>query len=1205
MDEVGAPQAMTADPLAHAFAEHRAGRLASARAACDAALAADPANAAAALLRGVLSFQLGDTAGTGRALRAALAADPTRAVALLTLGLHLRGRDGAAAVRAWAWCLRIEPTHGDAGRALAHYHLNAGRLKLALALLRRIVVANPGDAAAWRAMGDVGRSGGASPLAVLARRRAARLDPDDVASVFLLALEHERAGRPAAAGEAFKACVARDPVCVEALFNLANGDALSSDPPRRERGLALYRAAIRLRPDFTPAHVAYATAAHRAHRLAEAGAAARRALACDPANADAWLTLSNVDKGQGRVDRAVADLERVLAIDPARESAFSNLLFTACFKADIDGAALYALHREYDRRYIKPLERFARPLANDPTPGRRLKIGFVSPSFRRHPAGHFLLPFFLHADRDRFELYCYYNDDYRDDVTRRFMSLADHWRFCRDLSDEALAERIRVDRIDILVDGAGHLANARLALFARRPAPIQVSFPVYPATTGLDVMDWRIMDEYFAPPPPEGEAIHSERLARLPDCHVCYEPLNIPVEPAQAPPSTRTGVFTFASFNNFAKIDERTVALWAAILARVPHARLRLKWQGLPDADVRDTLAPFVRHGVDPGRITLETWAPDPYTPYLDVDLCLDPVHANGGTTTCDALWMGVPVATLVGAHPFARVGLCHLSNVGLTELIAYTAEDYVDLAVALAHDPARLAALRRGLRARFQASPLMDAPRYARNLERAFRDMWIDWCAKRPEAYSVGVDRTLRQGYDHHAAGRGAEAAPLYRDVLMRDPTNYDALHLLGVVLRQNGDAGLAARWIARAVRLNPTIAGAWHNLGLAARDAGEIERAVAALEMATVIFPDDAENHVCLGAARQGLLRCDGAERAFRRAVAIDPRHAGGWMNLAWVLLITGRLREGWEAFEWRWARRDFTSPPRNFPQPLWDGGDVAGRTVLLHAEQGFGDTVQMARYIPRVAARGARVLVECPAPLAPLLAPLLAGTPGVDQIVIPPAAPPPFDLHCPMMSLPRALGVESDVGLLGRPGTRPYLTADPARAAQWRARMDAAGDPTALRVGLLWAGNPAFKGDRDRSPRLSPLLPLLSTPGARFFGLQMGDGRRDMEGAPLPDAFVDLGGEIRDFGDSAAIMANLDVMITSCSAPAHLAAALGRPTWIMLPFAPDWRWLLGREDSPWYPSVRLFRQPTRGDWESVVARVDAALRALIAAKRSRAAS
>ncbi|CAO3429728.1 tetratricopeptide repeat protein [Azospirillum doebereinerae] len=403
------------------------------------------------------------------------------------------------------------------------------------------------------------------------------------------------------------------------------------------------------------------------------------------------------------------------------------------------------------------------------------------------------------------------------------------------------------------------------------------------------------------------------------------------------------------------------------------------------------------------------------------------------------------------------------------------------------------------------------------------------------------------------------------------------------------------------RAVDLDPRYGEAWENWGALLAKLGRFEEALAAFDQAEALRPG-ALLCVTRGIAKLAMARPLEAVADFDRALAARPNDAGLHWNRGFAQLLAGHWAEGWPEIDWRRFEVNTALPWRAFPQPTWRGEDLAGRRILLYAEQGFGDTLQFARYAPLVAVRGGRVLLEVQPPLVSLL----SGLPGVERVFARGEPLPEFDLECPLMSLPRAFGTAVD-----SVPPAPYLTPDPARVRRWRERIGAGPEETAresvqermgqgagtrpgLRVGLVWAGNPRFPGDRLRSPRLDGMLPVLEVPGVRFFGLQMGPGRADLGLVPGSADFTDLGPEIADFTDTAAIMANLDLVISSCTGPAHLAGALGVPLWVLLPFSPDWRWLLEREDSPWYPTARLFRQTRVGDWQGVAARVAAALRA-----------
>lgn len=387
----------------------------------------------------------------------------------------------------------------------------------------------------------------------------------------------------------------------------------------------------------------------------------------------------------------------------------------------------------------------------------------------------------------------------------------------------------------------------------------------------------------------------------------------------------------------------------------------------------------------------------------------------------------------------------------------------------------------------------------------------------------------------------------------------------------------------LRRAVHLRPDNAAAWRRLAAALRATGADTAAATAFERTLALDPADTAALSSRASTLRDLGRFAAALTGHGRA----DRLAGGWgkggaadvrYNHALALLLAGDLPRGFAAYEARWQASGFPTPPRGLPQPLWRGEPLAGRTLLLHEEQGRGDAIQFVRYAPLAAAMGGRVLLEVGADLAPLMRTL----PGVERVLVRGEALPPFDLHCPLLSLPLAFGTTLD----SVPAAVPYLAAEPQRAAGWRARLAGSGKGEEPAVGLVWGGNPAFAGDAARSPGLARLLPLLAVPGVRFFALQPG-----LTG-PLPPGLTDLGPEIGDFADTAAIMAGLDLVISSCTAPAHLAGALGRPVWVLLAHAPDWRWLLDRGDSPWYPTARLFRQPRPGDWASVAAAVAEAL-------------
>lgn len=416
-----------------------------------------------------------------------------------------------------------------------------------------------------------------------------------------------------------------------------------------------------------------------------------------------------------------------------------------------------------------------------------------------------------------------------------------------------------------------------------------------------------------------------------------------------------------------------------------------------------------------------------------------------------------------------------------------------------------------------------------------------------------------------------------------------YGPVHAnIGTLAGQLGRSDLAMRSFQRAIAVDPAHAEVWSNFSSQLRRADREEDAVMALKRALSLAPKHANALCNIGAILFDAGQTARAEACFRQALALAPNHHEAAKNLGFALLRRGDLRAGFSWYEHRYAAAPLSAPMLDTTAPRWRGGTLNGVSLLAVAEQGEGDSIQFVRYAKLVERGGGTLTMLC----SPALKRLMMRADGVRHVVAHGDRMPRVDAWVPLLSLPHLLG--TDRGSI--PGGVPYLHPAPEDAAAWRTRLSGAAG---LKVGLVWAGNPAFGGDRQRSPRFAAVAPLLTLPGLHMVLLQVGDGRRDLAGHVLPTTVTDAGGRVRDFADTAAVMAGLDLVITSCTAPAHLAGALGRPVWIMLPFAPDWRWMEGRADSPWYPTARLFRQPTPGDWTSVVAAISANLQAVVAGR------
>jgi len=668
--------------LGAAVSHHQAGRLAKARQFYGQVLAQQPNHAVALHLLGVVDFQEGDAESAVARIERAVALRPDYADAQSNLGNVLKeaGRldDAVAACRK---AIALKPDFADAYNNLGNALLALDRLDEATAAFRKVVTLAPGHAAAQNNLGNV-------------LRRQGQLDDAVVA---------------------LQAALAQQPDFAEAHNNL--GNALS-DQRKLDEAVGRYRKALALKPDYAEAYGNLGNTLRRQGKGSEAVEMCRKAVTLKPDFAEAHNNLGLVLSEQGKTSDAMAAYRAALAAMPGSAAAHSNLLFCMNYDAEVPQQEILAESRRWNAAHAPG--QVPRPASSGS--GGRLSVGYVSPDFVEHSVSYFLEPLMAAHDREHFEVFCYAEVANPDATTAWFRELADHWCTTVGMTDATLGQRIREDGMDILVDVAGHTAENRLPAFAERPAPVQVTWLGYPNTTGLAAMDYRLTDA-IADPPGEADALHSETLVRLDDGFLCYAP------PADAPaPSRDSGPLTFGSFNNLAKVTPQVVETWAAVLRQVPHSRLLLKSRPFADAPTRQRYADmFAGHGIEPARLDLLAHIAGTaghLAAYARIDIGLDPFPYNGTTTTCEALWMGVPVVTLSGNRHAGRVGASILTRLGLDDLVADSRESYVEAAVTLANDSARLAALRQDLRARMQASPLCDGVAFARNVEAAYRQM-------------------------------------------------------------------------------------------------------------------------------------------------------------------------------------------------------------------------------------------------------------------------------------------------------------------------------------------------------------------------------------------------------------------------------------------------------------------------------------------------
>lgn len=511
------------------------------------------------------------------------------------------------------------------------------------------------------------------------------LDPKEAKTWDNLGIIYERRGENEKAAYAFRKALINDPQYFEALINLGNCQ-------------------------------------RRLSQVDEAAFSFHKALLIKPAHARGLSSLAAALWDIGRLEDALPYYQRALAVDPQAANFRSMYLFALCF-SDLPPEKVFAEHRRYGEIHERRQKPFCKPLvATGDTADRPVRVGYLSANLTWHPGGHFLSPHLFHHNADATEVFCYHTGGKEDQVTRLIRGNVRNWRELRQHDDRLMENQIRADKIDILVDCMGHLAENRLTMFARRAAPIQMSFPLYPSTTGLKTMDYRLGDPYFTPP--RTLQYHTESMVILPHTHVCYAPVQAGIDPLSVAPFRQDGRFTFGCFNHIAKVNDLTIKTWASILKAVPRAKLVLKWRGLNGSIGYRLTKRFEEYGARADQIHFEGWSPNPYAPYRSLDLCLDPLGKNGGTTTCDSLWMGVPVLTCVGDQPFSRVGLCHLTALGMPNMITKSPEDYIAKAVHLAENTDVLEGLRNGLRDTAFNSNLMNSKRYAAELDCAYRFM-------------------------------------------------------------------------------------------------------------------------------------------------------------------------------------------------------------------------------------------------------------------------------------------------------------------------------------------------------------------------------------------------------------------------------------------------------------------------------------------------
>jgi predicted O-linked N-acetylglucosamine transferase (SPINDLY family) len=671
--------------------------------------------------------QLGRFAEAEFSCRHAIDLDPNAPAPLNNLGNALRGlHRGEEALRAFDRALELRPDFVEAMNNRAMCLCWMSRLEEGIEQFKTAIRLNPTIADTHNNMGTAFTHLRRFEEAGACFQTAVDLKPDHVEAINNLGSTLNSLGRSDDAVALFKKAVELKPEFVEAHSNLAIS---LSNLGQKAEALEAVDAALKLRPRLSKEHFMRGLILRDLRRTDEGVEAIRTALNLEPNNVGALTALGYSLLERGDIDEAMDALKRSIELNPDPQT-HSNVLMTINYHPGYSQADLLKAHKSWADLHELPHVKNWKPHDNDRSPDRRLRIGYVSPDFRGHSVSYFLEPILQNYDRDQFELYAYAHMSTTDMHTWRLRAQIEQWREISARPPDEVAAQIREDRIDILIELAGHTGNNALAVFARKPAPVQINMIGFPSTTGLSSMDYRITDA-LCDPPGQTDPFNTESLIRLPDIFWCYRPPDNCPEVASLP-ADETGQITFTSVNNFTKVTPDVQRMWAQVLKAVPNSRLILQTSALSSEHTQTTVkARFAESGVDTGRLEFRPWSDfDQYVKLLErSDMTLDPYPFNGGTTTCHSLWMGAPVITLAGDRHASRMGLSMMTAIGLPEFVAHTPDDYVNIAVRFANDLPRLREIRAGMRDRLTASPLLDAPTYTRNLEAAYRQAWRKWC--------------------------------------------------------------------------------------------------------------------------------------------------------------------------------------------------------------------------------------------------------------------------------------------------------------------------------------------------------------------------------------------------------------------------------------------------------------------------------------------
>ena len=857
------------------------------------------------------------------------------------LQLAIKAHQSGKLLQASKRCQEIlakQPDHMDAWLVLGNIYRQQGKLEQAISAYQKLIQLQPSQVHLMNNLGVLYIQQGQPSKAIATFQQIIKLQPDYAQAHGNLGQLYREQDQLAAAEKHLQQAIELKPDYPEAFYNLGN---LYKTQDKTQQAIAAYQQAIKIKPDYSSAYNNLGAVYHHQGNLTQAYDCYQQAIELQPNYGLAYFNLGNVYRDQGKFALALQAYHRVIEIQPDYSNAFANLgnLYRDCgqidqslqyfsqvrqfepdhsvcrqnflyylhYSSQYSPEQIYQEHKCWAKYQQNVLSKYRQPHANQRNPEKKIRLGYISGDFRTHSVAYFLEPILTHHNRQQFTICCYANNPCNDGTTDRFKQLADIWHDINRLDDERVADLVREDEIDILVDLSGYTGGNRLMVLAIQPAPVQVTYLGYPDTTGLDTVNYRFTDAW-ADPLGKTEQWHSEQLIRLPQGFLCYLPPT-PTPEVNALPSREKGYITFGSFNNLAKISDRTISCWAKILHAVPQSRLFLKTKPLQDRDICDRIyRSFEQEGINRDRLTLLGWTAtteDHFRLYHQVDLALDTYPYHGTTTTCEAMWMGVPVITLAGQTHVSRVGVSLLSAVGLTGLIASSEEEYIGKAVDLANETAKLSQLRQNIRIQMQSSPLTDGEAIAQSLESAYRQMWRDWCQEQlnpsqPQPEKIDVRRQIKLAFDYYDEGKLTSAIACLQSIQQVQPDFPDAWHLLGDIYRQQGKLEQAISAYQKLIQLQPSNVSALSNLGVLYIQQGEKARAIASLKQALQIQPDYYDAHNNLGELYREQNQLIAAEEHLQQAIQIQPDFAEAHYNLGNVYKNADRLGRAINSFQ-----------------------------------------------------------------------------------------------------------------------------------------------------------------------------------------------------------------------------------------------------------------------------------------------------------------